>query len=134
MKNNYFSQGYIALVGVLLLGSALLVALLALSLGMVSGSKMARSQISSESGYFLSSSCAEEALEKLWEDSQYQGNEVLTFDNGLCGILPIEDVSGGKKLVKVYGSTSGYTRRTEITISTTTPQIVIDDWREVADF
>ena len=127
------SQGYIALVGVLLLGSALLVALLTLSLNIGSGSKLIQSQIKGEKAYFLASTCAEDALEKLYEDSHYDGNEVLAFDQGICGILPLENVSGAK-IIKTYGNFEEYTRRLKIEITTTTPQIIISEWQEVADF
>ncbi len=126
-------HGYIALVGVILLGSALLMALLALAFGMNTGSKIARRNVDGAKSYYLAMSCAEVALEKLWEDSSYGGNEMLTFNEGLCGILPLEEESG-QKIIKSYGSFADTTRRLKITIATTSPQILISSWQEVADF
>ncbi len=126
-------HGYIALVGVILLGSALLIALLALAFGMNTGSKIARRNVDGTKSYYLAMSCAEVALEKLWEDSNYGGNEMLTFNEGLCGILPLEEESG-QKIIKSYGSFADTTRRLKITIATTSPQILISSWQEVADF
>jgi len=135
MKNFSCNQkGYIALVGVILLGAAIVVALITISMGVGTGSKISIQLKNSERSYFLANACAEDALEKLWENSSYAGNEILTFDQGMCGILPVVIGSDGKKTIKVYGSVADHTRRSIVIVSTTTPQIIIDNWKEVADF
>ncbi|MFA6436641.1 MAG: hypothetical protein WC242_00795 [Candidatus Paceibacterota bacterium] len=135
MKNfSYNQKGYIALVGVILLGAAIVVALITISMGVGTGSKISIQLKNSEKSYFLANACAEDALEKLWESVSYSGNEILNFDQGICGILPVETGSDGKKTIKVYGSVADHTRRSVVIISTTTPQIIIESWKEVADF
>jgi hypothetical protein len=129
-KNN----GYIALVGVTLLGAAIVVALLTVGLSVRTGSKLTLNTKNSERSYFLSQACAEEALQKIWENNEYLGNEILTFNQGICGILPIEDGVDGEKTIKVYGEVLNHTKRSIITITTTTPQIIINNWVEVVDF
>jgi hypothetical protein len=135
MKNSLANQkGYIALVGVTLLGAAIVIALITISVSVRTGSKISIQLKNSERSYFLANACAEDALEKLWESSSYLGNEILTFDQGMCGILPVATGSDGKKTIKVYGSVADHTRRSVIIVSTTTLQIMIDSWKEVADF
>lgn len=134
MKKFFQQQGYIALVGVLLLGSAILVSLLALSLGIGTGSKIVSQRTASEQSYFLAMTCSEEALENLWEDKSYLGGETLTFANGFCEILPIEEGGDGKKTIKTYGAALDSIRRLKIIVSTTSPQILIDSWETVVDF
>ena len=126
-------QGYIALVGILLLGAGILVALLSVGLSVGTGTKMISQRGVSEKSYFLAMTCAEEALGKLWASPAYSGNEVLAQDEGLCGILAVENV-GGKKIVKTYGTISDLTRRMKLTISTTTPQIIIEKWEDIPNF
>ena len=131
LKNN---KGYIALVGVILLGAAIVLALLTVGLNVRTGSKITLNTKNSERSYFLSQACAEDALQKLWENSDYAGNEILTFDEGICGIMPLTTGAGGEKVIKVYGEVSDHTKRSIITITTTTPQIIIESWVEVASF
>ena len=88
----------------------------------------------SERSYFLSQACAEDALQKLWKNSEYAGNEILTFDQGICGILPIESGANNEIIIKVYGEVSNHTKRSIIIIATTTPQIIINSWTESASF
>jgi len=134
MKYPLNQNGYIAIVGVVLLGAGILVALISLSFGATTGTKIIWRKVATEKSSFLAIACAEEALEKIWQDLEYQGNEILTFDEGLCGILPVEDDMSGDKIIKTYGSISNTTRRLKITIATTTPQIEISEWKEVAEF
>ena len=131
LKNN---KGYIALVGVILLGAAIVLALLTVGLNVRTGSKMTLNTKDSERSYFLSQACAEDALQKLWENSEYVGNEILTFDQGICGILPIESGANNEIIIKVYGEVSNHTKRSIIIIATTTPQIIINSWTEAASF
>ncbi|TRZ79472.1 hypothetical protein D4R86_05830 [bacterium] len=134
MKYLLKQNGYIAIVGVVLLGAGILIALISLSFGATTGTKIIWQRVATEKSSFLAIACAEEALEKIWQDLEYQGNEILTFDEGLCGILPVENGVGGEKTIKTYGSISGATRRLKIIIATTTPQIEISQWEEVAEF
>lgn len=134
MKYLLKQNGYIAIVGVVLLGAGILIALISLSFGAVTGTKIIWQKATAEKSSFLAIACAEEALEKIWQDSEYQGNEILTFDEGLCGILPIEHGVDENKIIKIYGSISNTTRRLKITVATTTPQIKISQWEEVAEF
>ncbi len=134
MKCLLKQNGYIAIVGVVLLGAGILVALISLSFGAITGTKVIWQRVAAEKSSFLAIACAEEALEKFWQDSEYQGNEILTFDEGLCGILPIEYGIGENRIIKTYGGISNTTRRLKITVATTTPQIEISQWEEVAEF
>jgi len=134
MKYLLKQNGYIAIVGVVLLGAGILIALISLSFGATTGTKIIWQRVATEKSSFLAIACAEDALEKLWQDSEYQGNEILTFNEGLCGILPIENGVSGDKIIKTYGTISDATRRFKITIATTTPQIEISRWEEAADF
>jgi len=134
MKFILKQDGYIALIGVILLGAGILVALLSLSLGVGTGTKMIWQRVGAEKSSFLAIACAEEALESLWQDPAYIGNEILTFDEGLCGILPVEQGVGDERTIKTYGTISNTTRRLKLTINTITPQIEISKWEEVADF
>jgi len=134
MKLEYNQKGYIALVGVLLLGAGILVALISLSIGAGTGTKIVWQKVRSERASFLAIACAEEALGNFWQDPEYAGNEILTFNEGLCGILPIETGGSNEKIIKTYGTLSDTTRRLRLTIATTTPQIEIGVWEEVADF
>lgn len=126
-------SGYIALIGVILLGSAILLALISLSLGISTGTKIANEKTLSLKSSFLATACAEEALENLWQDSQYLGSEIIEFEDGLCGILPISTTTGDF-IIQTYGNVNETMHRLEIVVSSLTPQISINSWESLTNF
>jgi hypothetical protein len=126
-------SGYIALIGVILIGSAILLALIALSLGISTGTKIVNEKTLSFKSSSLATACAEEALGNLWQDSQYLGNEIIEFEDGLCGILPISTTTGDF-IIQTYGNASETMYRLEVIASSLSPYISISSWRSLTSF
>ena len=127
----FFSQdGVIALITVLIVAALALLIGISINLLAIGEAKMALQKSHSSKSYYLASLCAEEALMRLKEDSNYQGNETMNTEDGNCTILPIE----GSWTIKVSAAPFGQTKKMEIKISQINPSLIINSWQEVGDF
>jgi hypothetical protein len=63
----------------------------------------------------------------------YQGNELLTIGGQTCYIYGII-TEGETKVIHASSTVSNFTKKLVIEVATNTPKVVINSWREVADF
>ena len=123
-------RGVIALITVLIVAAAALLIGISINLLSISEAKMALQKSHSLKSYYLSYLCAEEALMRLKENSNYQGGETINTEEGSCTILPVE----GNWRVKAWAISFGQTKKMEIILSQINPALIIDSWQEVGDF
>lgn len=123
-------KGFVALTTVLIILAISLIFGLGISLLSISEMTMGLEKNFSSRAYYLANLCAEEALMKLKENSNYSGNETIAVDNGSCQILPVE----GNWQVKTVGNSQKQIKKMKIVISQINPQMIIQSWQEVADF
>jgi predicted chitinase len=123
-------KGFIALITIFIILAITLIMGVSFSLLSADESAMALENFQSSKAYFLSNLCAEQALMKLKENSNYSGNETINIENGSCQILPIE----GQWIVKTTGNFQNQIKKIRISISQVNPGMVIDSWQEVASF
>lgn len=123
-------KGFIALITVLIILGVILLIGLGISQLSISEAQMGLQKSQSSQAFYLANLCAEDALMKLKNDSNYLGNETIIAENGSCQILPIE----GNWTVKVSGTVSNQIKKMEIIISQVNPEIIIESWQEVAGF
>ncbi len=127
----FFSQdGIVALITVLIVVAIALLIGISINLLAIGEVKMALQKSHSSKSYYLVNLCAEEALMRLKEDSNYQGNETMSMGDGNCTILPIED----NWTVKVSAVFFGQTKKMKIKINQINPSLIINSWQEVGDF
>lgn len=124
------TKGFIALITVLIISALVLVVSIGLGLRTIDEMKMGLQKSLSSETYYLANLCAEDALMKLKENSNYSGGEIINIGKGSCTILPIE----GNWTVKISASLSGQVKKMRLIISQINPEMVIDSWQEVADF
>ena len=125
-----FNRGFIALVTILIISSVALLVCLSVSFFALSEAQMSLQKNQSSQARYLANLCAEEALMKLKEDVNYQGNEVFNFEQGSCQILPIE----GNWTIKVLADCSNQIKKLKIVLNQISPETEISSWQEVADF
>ncbi len=123
-------KGFIALTTVLIILVIALLVGIGLGLRSISEMKMGLQKSQSSESYYLANLCAEQALMKLKEDSNYTGNETISTENGICEILPIE----GSWTIKVSATSSNQIKKMKIIVSQINPQMIIVSWEEVPDF
>jgi nitrate/TMAO reductase-like tetraheme cytochrome c subunit len=123
-------RGFIALITVFIIISIALLISLGFGLLSIGEIDMGLKKTQSSQAYFLANLCAEQALMKLKEDINYQGNETINIENGSCQILQIE----GQWIIKTIGNVQNDIKKMRISVSQVNPKIIIDSWQEVADF
>jgi len=123
------TQGFVALVIVLIISAIALLIGLSISLLSVGEIKMSLQKSQSSQSYYLANLCAEEALMKLKDDIDYPGEILNNIENGSC-IISVE----GNWIVKVSANFSNQTKKIKIIISQISPQMIISSWQEAANF
>jgi len=127
-------RGYIALISILIISVILI-----LIASTVSQLGIGRVSMAIEKNQYLESSylveaCAEEALMKLAESSSYSGDETITINGNNCQILPVENLGGESRRIKVSATLYNQTKRIKIEISQLTPRITVSSWETVSSF
>ncbi|MCD6550624.1 hypothetical protein J7K24_03740 [bacterium] len=128
------SNGYIALISVLIISAVVLLVAINASLFGISESDVAAREYQSSKAFYLAMLCAEDGLMKLKEDINYGGNETLNIGDGQCSILPIEGSGNFNRIVKSIGVFSNQIRKIKIEINRVNPKMEIRSWEEVGDF
>jgi len=123
-------RGFIALMIVLLISAITLTVGVSLGLLSISEIQMSLQKNQSSQSYYLANLCAEQALMKLKENSNYSGDEIINIGNGNCTILSIE----GNWIIKVSAFSSGQIKKMKLVVSQINPEIIVDSWEEVAEF
>ncbi len=127
-------NGYILLLSVLIIGSICATILASLLMLGVNSSKVSISVRQSEEALSLAEGCAEYGLLQLRNSLDYQGNEVLSYSNGICEILTIGGTENDRRTLCTDGQVGDITRRLEIVVENVVPQTKIASWQEVATF
>lgn len=126
-------SGYVTLLSVLVVGAvgvAISTSLLLLGLG------ISRTGLSFQQLYqakALSSTCAEEALQKVRNDTSFSGSGVLSLGQGSCNYV-VTNQGGQNRLVIATGTVGTIVRKTKVVLNTINPKIIITLWQEVNDF
>ena len=132
MKSSFIRKksGFIALVTILIIFAISLLIGVNLNLLAVGEAKMGLKKIQSSQAYYLANLCAEEALMKLKESTNYPGDETIKIEDGECQILPIE----GNWTIKVVGQFRNQVKKVKIVVEQVNPEMVIKSWEQVPDF
>lgn len=129
------SGGYIILISVLIVGTAALSIALSLLITGIDNNSVAAVFQTTKISQHVADACVEVALQKLKNSSAYAGNETLTFPKGeSCTIYPILGTGTTNRTVEVAGNASSMIRKVEVKVATTSPQMSLTSWQEVADF
>lgn len=82
-------------------------------------------------------SCAEIALQSLTQNSNYDGQDVVTFTEdigGTCEVLRVGGSGNNNRTVCTEGIAGKSTRRLEILIDQVLPNVKVSSWQEVPIF
>lgn len=135
LKNKkLFNNGFIAITAIILLSAFFIV----LFVGMFfSAAEEMERTVDKEKimiALSLANSCAEEALNRLKNDINYDGEESINIGKYQCDILELESTEY-MKTIKTEGEADGYLKRIQIEVSIQNyPELEIIDWQEVSDF
>lgn len=134
MSKSRKTNGYIALVSVLVVGSIALASAVSLLMLGIDASRTALTNTQAAQARSLTNTCAEVALDKLRQDTAYQGDETVALAGGFCTIAPFSFPDPTRPLIHLTATVNGSVRKLSIQVAALTPQIQIESWEEVADF
>ena len=133
MVTHLLDKGFITLVTVLVVGAIGLSIASSLILLGVGATKTGISIQQSNGAKALALTCAEEALEKIREESGFSGSGNISLGQGTCSYT-VSLGSGEARTVTATGTVSTVVRKVEIGLSQINPTITITSWQEVDDF
>ena len=126
------ADGYIALIGVLIIGSVC-VAIAVLLL--VSGADTQRATLvtqQSAQARFLADACAEEALQDIHDNKAYAGSDSITAGQGSC-VMTTTAPDSTSKIISASGTVDNVVRKVKIYVTIGSSSISITSWQEVGD-
>lgn len=126
-------QGFVTLISVVVVGAAL--AAIAASV-IVLGLDVSRSSldtVDSARSRAYADACAEEALEIVRDTPSFTGTASLTFSGGGCS-YDIAKLVRQARVVETAGIYRNAVRKVRVAVSRISPSMVVESWREVADF
>jgi hypothetical protein len=125
------SQGYIALMAVLIVGAASLAIGLAL---LTMGADSQRSTLivqQSVQARSLATACAEEALQEIHDDTAFTGTGNLSLGQGTCSYT-VTNTGGSNRTITSSGVVGEVTRKLEIYATIGVSSISIISWQEIS--
>ena len=126
----HLEQGYVALISVLIVGTATLAVGLSL---LINGSDSQRVTLSSQESTQarkLADACVEEALQKMNETISFTGTNTLTLGQGGCSYT-VTNTGGSARTIVTSGIVGETTRKVQVYVTITT-SISITSWQEVS--
>ncbi len=129
MKNQ--QSGYIALISILVIGAistAVALVLLATGADAQRSSLAVQRSIQARS---LANACAEEALQRIHDNTGYTGTGGLTLGNGTCSYT-VTNTGGTARSVAASGTVNSVVRRVQVYVTINASSISITSWQEVS--
>ncbi len=130
----HYDKGFSSLISVLIVGA---IGVSVTTMLMLLGVSSIKSSIVGDEGdraRFMADTCAEEALQKLLEDTSYIGGESLSLDGLTCDILTVGGTGNTNRTVQAESTVGNATRRVVVEIDTVQPRIILTSWQEVGNF
>ena len=127
-------NGYIALMAVLIIGAVVLNVAIASTIISILSSKNGLISQDLAAATELANACAEKTLMDLKEHPTYSGNETITLGSGTCQVLPIDNLGGDNRQIKVVGNVNNRLRKIKINLTAINPTMTVTSWLEVPDF
>lgn len=123
-------SGYVALIAVLLVGSASLAIGLALLMTAVDSQRSTLVEQRSIQARNIASACTEEALQQIHDDTAFTGSNNLNIANGSCSYT-VTNTGGSNRTITASGTVDTVVRRMQLTITIGVSTITINTWQEV---
>lgn len=123
-------DGYIALLAVLIIGSAALAISLTLLMTGTDSQRTTLVQQQSRQARLLANACAQESLQVIHDDTSYAGSDTLTQSEGNCSYT-VTVTSGTTRTILATGTVSGVVIKVQIYVTIGSSSISITSWQEV---
>ena len=128
LSNN---EGYITLISVLILGAAGLVIVISLALLSLGSSRSSLALEQSNQAQALADTCAEMALQYIWDWDANIGTDNLNLGQGSCTYTITSETV--PKVITASGTVGNIVKKVLITVDNLHPYVHLSSWQEVAD-
>jgi hypothetical protein len=125
------SDGYIALLSVLIVGAAAMAIAVTL---LVTGSDAQRTNLviqQSIQARQLAHGCVDEALQKIHDASSYTGSGTVTMDTGSCSYT-VTNTGGSSRTITTNSTIGNVVRKVTTYVTIGASSISITSWQEVS--
>lgn len=129
MWYNNQTNGYVALISILVIGA---VATSITAFLLLSGINASKSAVVIDQGYqaqVLTSACMEEALQQIRDLTSFAGSGNLSLGNGSC-TYNVVNTGGSNRTVSATGTVGTILRKATASVTAITPLITISSWQE----
>lgn len=133
MSRPFFTsqQGYIALIAVLIVGAAsLAIGIVLLTTGTDSQKSVLVTQQSTQARN-LAAACAEEALQQMYDDTNFTGSDNLTFGTSSC-TYTVTNTGGANRRIDATATVGTIVRKVQVYATIGASSISITSWQEVS--
>lgn len=131
MRHAPAQSGYIALLAVLIVGAASLAIALTL---LITGTDSQRSTLvlqQSTQARSLASSCAEEALQVMHDNTSFTGTNNLSLGQGSC-TYTVTNTGGSTRTIDTTGTVNSIARKLRLNVTIGASSLSITSWQEVS--
>jgi len=125
--------GYITTMSAIIVGAISIAIVISFLSEGIDSTKNSASNIYAAHARVITQACAEEALQKIRDNTSYTGNFNLIFSNGTCSST-VSTTGLPNITIIAQGSSTTVTKKIKILINQISPKINISSWQEVADF
>ena len=127
------NKGFVIIYAVILTGSVVLAMALYFtwlaSFSLRTGIQLKKS----EQARHLANTCAEIALQKIWDDKNFSGSGNFSGHGGNC-TYQVNNLGGDNREVRATGTMDTLTRKAKVSINKVGGLVGVTTWQEVADF
>jgi hypothetical protein len=124
-------SGYIALLGVLIVGAAALAISLVLLTTSTDSQRAVLVAQQSKQARALVVACGQEALQVIHDDTAYTGTDNLSLGQGTCGYT-VTSTGASTRTITVTASVMNITRKAQIYVTIGPLNISITSWQETS--
>lgn len=127
-------NGFIAMTSVLVLGAIFLVLILGVTSQSVNLLQHTISVQHADAAKQYAYSCAEYALLQATQQLHYTGNQMLSFEDETCEILPVAEDVDGSSTIRTQSTVKGYVHRVVVEVVNIYPHVEVQSYQSVLVF
>lgn len=130
---NKNKKGFVIIYAVILTGSVILAMAIYFSWLAAFSLKSGIQLKKSEQARHLANTCAEIALQRIWDDKNFSGSGNFSGYGGSC-VYQVNNLGGDNREVRATGTVSNLIRKAKVSISKVGGLVGVTSWQEVVDF
>lgn len=124
------TDGYVALLAVLIMGAAAMAVAVGLLVGGTDSQRATLVAQQAVQARNLATACAEEALQQMHDNTAFTGTNSLTLGQGNCSYT-VTNTGGSNRTIDTSGTVNNVVKKLKVYVTITT-SVSITSWQEVS--